>query len=340
MPAVVHDKGSLAGDNIRLTGGQIVSRALRAHGINTVFGLAGTSHAHLLEALEQDGVAIVPSRTENGTVGAADGYARVSGKCGVALVIADQGLPNAMAALATAWHACSPVLVIVAWYAGAHGSETEGDEDNQKIPLADHFSKWSRTIADVSRTAEYVHAAIKRAMSGRRGPVVLQVPSAMLGQTIDAIDVIDIPATVIPPPAPQSALVARAADALLQAKRPLILTGGGAHWSGAGAAVRSLAARTGIPVLGNALGRGLVPEDNRRSYCLHLASPVLAEADVVVVLGARLKGRLGFGLAPQYAKACMFIQVDISAEEIGRNRHIDSGYETKPRVPPSNCRWC
>jgi acetolactate synthase-1/2/3 large subunit len=322
MPAIVHDKGPLTGDNIRLTGGQLVARALKRHGIETVFGLAGTTHAHILEALDEEKFAIVPSRTENGTVGAADGYARVTGKCGVALVIADQGVVNAMAAIATAYHACSPVLVIVGWYQGANGVETETDIDNEKIPFVDTVTKWSRTVPHVSRVGEFVDAAIKRAVSGRKGPVVLQVTSAMMAETIEAVNVIDIPATALPAPAPHADSLAKAADALMKAKHPLILVGGGAHWSGAGPALRKLVERCNIPVLGNALGRGLVPEDNRLSYCLHLASPVLADADLIMVLGARLKGRLGFGLAPQYRKDATFIQVDVEPEELGRNRHI------------------
>jgi acetolactate synthase-1/2/3 large subunit len=322
MPAIVHDKGPLAGDNMRLTGGQLVARALRQHGIETVFGLAGTTHAHILEALDEGGFKIVPGRSENGTVGAADGYARVTGKCGVALVIADQGVVNAMAAIATAYHACSPVLIIVGWYAGPGGVETEAEIDNEKIPFVDTVSKWTRTVPHVSRVGELVHAAIKRAMSGRKGPVVLQVTSAMMAETIAAVNVIDIPPTALPAPAPDAELVTKARDALASARRPLIIAGGGAHWSGAGAALRKFVTRFDIPVLGNALGRGLVPEDNRLGYCLHLASPVLAEADVILVLGARLKGRLGFGLAPQFRKEATFIQVDVAPEELGRNRHI------------------
>jgi acetolactate synthase-1/2/3 large subunit len=86
------------GPNARLAGGQIVSRVLKENGINTVFSLAGTTHTDVLDPLGQDGFTIVPGRSENGTVGAADGYARVTGKCGVALIIANQGVPNAMAA--------------------------------------------------------------------------------------------------------------------------------------------------------------------------------------------------------------------------------------------------
>lgn len=322
MPAIVHDKGPANGDNITLTGGQLVARALRAHGIDTVFGLAGTTHAHILEAVDDDGFKIVPSRSENGTVGAADGYARVTGKCGVAMVIADQGVVNAMAAIATAYHACSPVLIIVGWYQGANGVETETDIDNEKIPFVDTVTKWARTVPHISRVSEFVHAAIKRAMSGRKGPVVLQVTSAMMAETIEAVNVIDIPVTAMPAPSPDPDQLSKAVDAIAKAKRPLILAGGGAHWSGAGPALRKFVERANIPILGNALGRGLVPEDNRLSYCLHLASPVLAEADVILVLGARLKGRLGFGLAPQYRKNAIFIQVDVEPGELGRNRHI------------------
>lgn len=322
MPAIVHDTGPTGGDNIRLTGGQLVARALKSHGIDTVFGLAGTTHAHILEALDNDGFKIVPSRSENGTVGAADGYARVTGTCGVALVIADQGVPNAMAAIATAWHACSPVLIIVGWYQGPAGVETETDVDHEKIPFVETVTKWSRTVPHISRVGEFVNAAIRRATTGRPGPVVLQVTSAMMAETIEAVNVIDIPITASPRPAPTAQSVASAADALSRAKRPLFLTGGGAHWSGAGPAIRALAERLKIPVLGNALGRGLVAEDNRLGFCLHLASPALAEADVIVILGARLKGRLGFGLAPQYRKDATFVQVDIDPLELGRNRHI------------------
>jgi acetolactate synthase-1/2/3 large subunit len=227
-----------------------------------------------------------------------------------------------MAAIASAWHACSPVLIIVGWYQGPSGVETETDIDNERIPFVETVTKWARTVPHISRVGEFVDAAIRRATTGRPGPVVLQVTSSMMAETIEAVHAIAIPITAAPRPSPGPTQIAAAADALAKAKRPLILTGGGAHWSGAGPALRKMAERLSIPVLGNALGRGLVPEDNRLGYCLHVASPVLAEADVVMVLGARLKGRLGFGLAPQYRKDAIFIQVDVDPAELGRNRHI------------------
>ena len=311
------------GPNARLTGGQIVAGALRAHGINTVFSLAGTTHTDVLDPLDQDGFSIVPGRSENGTVGAADGYARVTGKCGVALIIADQGVPNAMAAIASAFHACSPVLVLVGWYAGPDGVEVDYEIDNNTQPMVGSVCKWARTIPSVDRVGEYVNTAIKRALTGRRGPVILQMPSALMGAAIDAANALDAPATVAARPAADRAMIEQAADLIANAKTPLILTGGGAWASRAGDEISSLVDRFNIPILGNSQDRALVPEDGERSFNFSIGGIAPSAADVMIILGARLKGRLGFGLAPAYNRNGKFIQVDIMPEELGRNRHID-----------------
>lgn len=311
------------GPNAKLTGGQVVARTLRAHGIQTVFSLAGTTHTDILDPLDQDSVAIIPGRSENGTVGAADGYARVTGKCGVALIIADQGVPNAMAAIASAYHACSPVLVLVGWYAGPQGTEADYEIDNNTLPMVGSVCKWAKTIPSVDRVHEYVNTAIKRAMSGRRGPVILQMPSAMMAAAVDAAESIDSPATVPTRPAADPAVIEQAADLIANAKMPLILAGGGAHASDAGDAIRTFVDAFNIPILGNSQGRALVPEDGARSFNFSLGGMAASHADVMIILGARLKGRLGYGLAPAYKKDAKFIQVDIVSEELGRNRYID-----------------
>ncbi len=311
------------GSNAQLTGGQIVARTLRAHGIETVFSLAGTTHTDVLDPLDRDGFTIVPGRSENGTVGAADGYARVTGKCGIALIIADQGVPNAMAAIASAFHACSPVLVLVGWYAGPQGTEADYEIDNNTLPMVGSVCKWAKTIPSVDRVGEYVNTAIRRAMSGRRGPVVLQMPSALMGTAVEAAESIDSPATQPARPAADANAIAKAADLLAKAKTPLVLAGGGAHASQAGLAIRAFVEKFNVPILGNSQGRALVPEDGERSFNFGLGGKAAAEADIMLVLGARLKGRLGYGLAPAYNPDAAFIQVDIEPEELGRNRHIN-----------------
>jgi len=305
-----------------LTGGMVVSRALARYGIRTVFAVAGASHTHLLEALDRDGFRIISHRHESGCVSAADGYARVSGQLGVALIIADQGMPNAINGIATAFHACSPVLVLVARLPNSW-TEAESEADNLKHPLVSSISKWARTVPVAERLAEYVDTAAKRALSGRRGPVVLQIPQEYLQASLGSAGAALQAPAEIARPAADPAAIERAADLLAAAERPLLIAGAGACHGNAGEALRALVAHCALPIAGNGLGRGLVPEDHARSFNWPLMQIAAHQADVVCVVGARLKQRLGYGLPPRFSAAAKFIQIDIEADELSRNRRID-----------------
>ena len=308
--------------NQSLTGGMVVSRALARYGIRTVFSLAGASHTFLLEALERDGFHIISNRHESGCVSAADGYARITGRLGVALIIADQGMPNAINGIATAFQACSPVLVLVARLPDSW-TEAESEYDNLKHPLVSSISKWARTVPSAERLAEYVDAAAKRALSGRRGPVVLQIPQEFLQATVADAGAANQPVPPLARAAADPASIRQAAELLRSAKKPLLIAGAGACHGAAGAALRTLVERFELPIAGNGLGRGLVPEDNARSFNWPFMQLVAREADVVCVVGARLKQRLGYGLPPRFSATAKFIQIDLEAEELSRNRRID-----------------
>ncbi len=306
----------------KLTGGMVVSRTLKKYGISTVFSLAGASHTHLLDALDKDEFAIVSNRHETATVGAADGYARVTGKLGVALIISDQGVPNAVSGILTAYEACSPVLVIVA-HPHTAGIEPQALVDHDQMALTRSIAKWSRTVHSVDRLREYVEVAARTALSGRPGPVVLQVPQQFFSEAVDRGEELDAPLTDIHKPAPPLASIEKAAEMLDKAKRPLIIVGGGAQLSGAGPALRKLSADFGIPAFGNAMGRGLVSEDDELGWAWGLAQVAAKHADVVLWVGSRMTQRMGYGMAPRFAPKAKFIQIDIMGEEIGRNRPID-----------------
>ena len=305
-----------------ISGGAVISRALSRYGIRTVFAVAGASHSWLLDALAKSGFEIISSRHESGCVSAADGYARVTGRLGVALIIADQGMPNAINGIAAAFHACSAVLVLVARLPDSW-TESEAESDNLQHRLIGSITKWARTVPSETRLVEYVDAAAKRALSGRRGPVVLQIPQEFLQARCDSIDLPPPPVSLVRGPVPDPIAIETAARALVTAQRPLLIVGAGACYGDAGDALRALVAEHEIPVAGNGLGRGLVPEDGQRSFSWPYMQIAACEADVVCVIGARLKQRLGFGLAPRFASDAIFIQVDVIAEELSRNRPID-----------------
>ena len=308
--------------NGSINGGMVVSRALSRYGIRTVFAVAGASHTFLLDALDRDGFRIVSNRHESGCVSAADGYARITGRLGVALIIADQGTPNAINGIAAAFHACSPVLILIARLPNSW-TEAESEYDNAKHPLVGAISKWARTVPAAERLAEFIDAAAKRALGGRCGPVVLQIPQEYLAQTLADYGAAAQPAPLTARSAADPAAIAAAAELLADAERPLLIAGAGAAYGNAGPALQTLVDPFDLPIAGNGLGRGVVPEDWERSFSWPLMQIAAKEADVVCVVGARLKQRLGYGLPPRFSPSAKFIQIDVMAEELSRNRRID-----------------
>lgn len=300
------------------TGAQALTRVLQQLDVGTVFSLGGASHTHLLAAIEDAGIDIVSSRHETGTVAAADGYARVTGKLGVALIIAEQGAPNAMTGILNAWHANSPVLVLVARLPMSW-TEARAETDLDKHEFVASITKYSRSVLDASRIAEYTADAAHRALSGVPGPTLLVIPQEVFTAEVLAKD---MPLRTVCHAGPDTAAVEAACDVLATAKRPLVIAGAGARRGNASKGLQALAA-AGIPVLGNSGGRGLVTEDHVTGFSWPYGLLAAADADVVIVAGARLKQRLGFGLPPRFAADARFIQLADAGEEFHRNRAID-----------------
>jgi acetolactate synthase I/II/III large subunit len=310
-------------DTNRLTGAKVMTRVLERYGVRTVFALAGASQTVLLDELDKNRVAIVPSRHESATVGAADGYSRITGKVGIAMINVDQGMPNAITGISSAFEACSPVVVLVG---REHDTWTEPEHqiDHDELALVRSITKWARTVHAPERLGEYLDAACRRALAGRPGPVVLAFPKEFLSAAVEPGTTLDVPVAPPPKPAPDPADLARAIDLIAAAQRPIIIAGSGAARAGAGPALRRLTA-LGIPVMTNAMGRGLVPEDESLGWSWPLAQTAAKQADLVVWLGTRMGKRFGYGLAPRFDASAVMIQVDVHADEIGRNRPVDVG---------------
>ncbi len=304
----------------RMTGAQLILRALKKHHMTTAFCLAGTAHGPLLKEMAAEKIAIISGRNESATVGEADGYARVTGKLGVALINAEHGLPNAMTGILTANEACSPVLLTMPY---GNRADAQGGYPSNVLEMVAPYVKYCQLVPDVDRLQEYMEVAGRHALSGRPGVAVLGIPNGFQSKAVDYAEELNPPYTETSTPVPNPDVIELAALHLAKAKRPLILAGSGAALSGAGAALRKLTKAYCIPIFANALGRGLVPEDNELSFSWPLTNMTAASADLVVVVGMRLTQRMGYGLAPKFDNKAKFIQIDIEPEEIGRNRHID-----------------
>jgi acetolactate synthase-1/2/3 large subunit len=296
-------------------------RVLEHFGTRTVFALAGASQSSLLNELDRHGFAVVPTRHETATVAAADGYARVTGQLGVAAVNQDQGLPNAITGMLSAFEACAPVLVLI-------GRDPEGLLDPEhplsmeSLPLARAVTKASRYVTDGARLAEYVAAAGRLALTGKPGPTAVCFAEDHLKHTsAHAI----APARMIsgpPLPGPTAQNIEQAVALFRAARRPIIIAGDGAARSGAHQILASLSQEFGIPVLMNATARGLVPEDDSLGWPWPLAQTSVAAADLVIWAGARMTRRLGHGLPPRFARDAAMIQIDLDAAELGKHRAV------------------
>ena len=301
-----------------------VRRVLRRYNVGTVFALAGASQSALLDELDKDGVRIISSRHESATVGAADGYARVTGKIGVAFINVDHGMANAVTGIISAFEARSPVLVLVGREPDSY-TEPEMRIDHDELAMVRGVSKWARTVHAASRVPEYIDMACRRALTGPCGPVLISYPEDFLDHAGDPG--VDLAGPAPPPPRvlPHDADIARAADLLAAAKRPIIIAGSEAARSRAAEAMRALSKDWQIPVFMNAMGRGLVPEDAKLGFPWPVAQTAAKDADLVIWAGARMARRFAYGLSPRFDTQANFIQIDPDPLEIGRNRDAQVG---------------
>ena len=310
--------------------GELLVRSLVAQGVTEVFALSGGHLDPIFQACVDQGVRIIDTRHEAAAVHMADGYARATGKPGVALVTAGPGVTNAITGVANAYMDAVPLICI-------GGRSPFRDDDRlplqgmDQIGLMAPITKFARTVMQPERITEYLVMAWRHATSGRPGPVFLDIPVDVLFTPVreDELPVISRhePARRSVPPA--NALD-RALDLLAEAERPVIFAGGGAMFSGAQEEVRQFAALAQVPVLANSKARGIVPEWSGLGFgSFALAASPLAThsaggpADVVMLLGTRVGMFTGTGamsLIPPLAKV---IQVDIEPEEIGRGRDVE-----------------
>ncbi len=308
-----------------MNGAQLLAKTIERQGVRTVFAIPGHME-YFFGAVKELDMRLINMRHEAAVVMAADGYARTQRGIGVACVTAGPGLANAVGGLASAYDACTPLLLITG--RNPHTlDETNALQSLNHPRLVRSVTKWAATVHDASRTAEYVDMACRIALSARPGPVVLEVPRNVAGgQVNDRVAALSMAPRLVRPdhPVPAPADIERAAHVLMQARRPVVIAGNGAYWGKAGTALRTFAYDLRVPVIARGLARGLVPEDQEIGFSWPMALHAVREADVVLLAGTRLGSVNTYGAPPFFRDDIRFVQINIDAAEIGRNRFIEA----------------
>jgi len=307
-----------------LTGGQLVARMLKKEGVDTVFTLSGLHIAPIYVGLVDEGIHIVDMRHEQAAAHAADAWARLTRRVGVAVVTAGPGVTDAVTGVANAWAASVPLLLL----GGAAPTFQQGRGALQEMPQTQLFqgiSKWSDRVPSPELVPSFLARAFRVALTGRPGPVFLEIPWDVLSNGADEAiaDAATGYRTAARSPG-DPRMVERALEILTRAERPVLLAGSSVWWNDAPEALDRFATRSRIPVFLNGMGRGCLPPGHP-SFFQHSRKEALAEADAVLVLGTPLDFRVGYGTEPAFAAGVRVIQVDVDGAEIGRNRAIEVG---------------
>jgi oxalyl-CoA decarboxylase len=304
-------------------GFHLVIDALKLNDINTIFGLVGIPITDLARLAQAEGIRFIGFRHEQhaGNAAAISGY--LTQKPGICLTVSAPGFLNGLTALANATTNCFPMILI----SGSSEREIvdlqQGDyEEMDQLNAAKPYAKAAYRVLHAEDIGIGVARAIRAAVSGRPGGVYLDLPARLLAQTLEAVKAQQSLVKVVdaaPRQLPSPDSVRRAIDVLKGAKRPLILLGKGAAYAQADAEIRAFVEQSGIPYLPMSMAKGLLPDTHEQSASA-ARSFVLQEADVVVLIGARLNWLLSHGKGNTWGAAPKrFVQVDISPTEIDSN---------------------
>lgn len=320
----------------KVTGGHVLVKALKSHGIKRIFSLPGAPLFPVYEACLNEGVEVIVGRHEASLVHMAEGWSRATGEPSVVLVSPGPGHANAMAGIAIAYAECSPVIVL----SGIDMMARLGKGARQELPQVEMcipITKWSALLSDIKRIPEYIARAFRTATSGMPGPVHISLTADLMSGMVDPAEVSIPPANMTKPTAGAAAdapFIEQTLGLLAEAKRPVIIAGAAAFWSRAGTVLREFIETVKVPLFTVEQARGMVPDNH--PYCfgdgygtVNAAAQLLNGADVIMVLGERVDCAFSYGSCFGPAKV---IHICPDAEEIGKNHPITCGVACDARV--------
>jgi oxalyl-CoA decarboxylase len=306
-------------------GYHLVVDALKLNDVETIYGLVGIPITDLARLAQASGIRYIGFRHESDAGHAAAAAGFLTKRPGVCLTVSAPGFLNGLVALANATTNCFPMVQISGSSERHLVDLKRGDyEEMDQLAAAQPFTKAAFRVSRAEDIGLGIARALRTAASGRPGGVYLDIPAAVLGEVLDAAAgaatlrrVVDLAPRQLP--APEA--VDRAIELLANAQRPLVVLGKGAAYSQADEQIREFIESTGLPFQPMSMAKGLLPDDHPQSVAT-TRSLALKNADVVMLVGARLNWLLGHGEAPQWNPDAKFIQVDIEPTELDSNQPI------------------
>jgi acetolactate synthase I/II/III large subunit len=312
-----------------ISGGHLVAKALKAEGIEAIFTLCGGHIIDIYDGCIDEGIEVIDVRHEQVAAHAADGYARVTGRPGCAVVTAGPGTTDALTGVANAFRAESPMLLIGGQ--GALNQHKMGSlQDLPHVDIMRPVTKFASNVVTTERVADMCSMAFREAMAGAPGPAFLEIGRDILDAHVP------IESAVLPEPGRYRAStksigdpndVDRLADILAKAERPCVLLGSQV-WTARGSDAAINFARTlNIPVCRNGAARGTLPPGD--PHHLHLTRRyAFNNADVILIVGTPFDFRMGYG--KRLRQEATVVQIDMDYRTVGKNRDIDLGLVGDP----------
>ncbi len=313
---------------MELTGAQALIKSLEAQGVDVVFGLPGGAILPVYDPIIDSAIRHILVRHEQGAGHAAEGYAQVTGRAGVAMVTSGPGATNIVTPLADAMMDSIPLVVIAGQVATSSiGTDAFQEVDTTGVTMG--VTKHNYLVTDPAEIPTVVAEAFHLATTGRPGPVLIDFPKDVANATVryEEPGPVDLPGYT-PPGEADPAGVEAAADLIAGAKRPVVYAGGGVLKADATRALAAFVAATGIPVVTTLMGRGAFPESDRHFLGMpgmhgsYAAVTALQRADLLLAFGTRFDDRVT-GRVSAFAPGAAVVHVDIDRAELGKVRRAE-----------------
>jgi acetolactate synthase-1/2/3 large subunit len=310
--------------NGTISGGHLVARALKNEGVDVIFTLCGGHIIDIYDGCVDEGIDIIDVRHEQVAAHAADGYARMTGRPGVAVVTAGPGTTDAVTGVANAYRAESPFLLI-----GGQGALTQHKmgslQDLPHVDIMSPITKFAATVPSTARVADMVSMAFRECLNGAPGPSFLEIPRDILDAKVDG-STARVPAAGHYRASTRSLGdpddIQRLADLLVAAERPCVLLGSQVWTCRAAEAAHEFARTLNIPAYMNGAGRGTFAPGDPHHFN-RTRRTAFDRADVIVIVGTPFDFRMGYGR--RLREDATVVQIDMDYRTVGKNRDISLG---------------